>query len=226
MKFSAISAACPLGLIAATVDTKPPPALLTSTSSVRPLALELGHPRVDGVGVAHVEHGGGCPPTEGLDLGDGARELVPEPVADRHVRAEARQRERGRPADAPGRAGDQRAAAGQQDRVGRGGEGLGIGRCRGAHGRRRYPPDADGPGPEPGSVAVIGAVRGRRERSCSPRVGYWVTATAVTMPNMPSSRSAWLRMWQCQTQAPVCAAWNSTVKRSPGPTVTVSAQYG
>src|SRR5690606_31968671 len=52
------------------------------------------------------------------------------------------------------------------------------------------------------------------------------TFTAVTMPNMPSSFSAWLRMWQCHTHTPGAEALNSTVYRSPGPTVTVSAKYG
>ena len=28
------------------------------------------------------------------------------------------------------------------------------------------------------------------------------TMKAVTMPNMPSSRSAWVRMWQCQAHTP------------------------
>ena len=29
-----------------------------------------------------------------------------------------------------------------------------------------------------------------------------LTMKAVTMPNMPSSRSAWVRMWQCQAHTP------------------------
>ena len=36
------------------------------------------------------------------------------------------------------------------------------------------------------------------------------TTTAVTMPNMPDSRSTWVRMWQCQTHVPGLSA-------GPGP---------
>ena len=36
------------------------------------------------------------------------------------------------------------------------------------------------------------------------------TTTAVTMPNMPVSRSTWLRMWQCQTQVPGLSRLTST----------------
>ena len=38
-----------------------------------------------------------------------------------------------------------------------------------------------------------------------------LTTRAVTMPNMPSSLSAWVRMWQCQTHVPGSVAWTSTV---------------
>ena len=44
------------------------------------------------------------------------------------------------------------------------------------------------------------------------------------MPNIPFSMlSAWVRMWQCQTQVPTSVAWTRTVYRSPGPTLMVSA---
>ena len=40
----------------------------------------------------------------------------------------------------------------------------------------------------------------------------------VTMPNIPSSLSAWVRMWQWNAQTPTCSAVGrtSTVYRSPG----------
>ena len=40
--------------------------------------------------------------------------------------------------------------------------------------------------------------------------GYWTTR-AVTMPYMPWSVSAWLRMWQCHAHAPAWSAWMRTV---------------
>ena len=40
---------------------------------------------------------------------------------------------------------------------------------------------------------------------------YSSTMKAVTMPNMPSSRSAWVRMWQCQAHTPGSVSWYSTV---------------
>lgn len=40
---------------------------------------------------------------------------------------------------------------------------------------------------------------------------YSSTMKAVTIPNMPSSRSTWGRMWQCHTQVPGLSRWTSTV---------------
>jgi len=39
---------------------------------------------------------------------------------------------------------------------------------------------------------------------------YWTTR-AVTIPYMPWSVSAWLRMWQCHAHAPTWSAWMRTV---------------
>src|SRR5581483_2492089 len=40
---------------------------------------------------------------------------------------------------------------------------------------------------------------------------HGLTTSAVTMPNMPFSFSAWGRMWQCHTHVPTSVAWTSTV---------------
>jgi hypothetical protein len=52
------------------------------------------------------------------------------------------------------------------------------------------------------------------------------TTMAVTMPNMPSSASTWLRMWQWKAHAPGSVASTSTSTRSPGATSTVSSICG
>jgi hypothetical protein len=65
-------------------------------------------------------------------------------------------------------------------------------------------------------VRVLGGVH--------PPPGHSSTMKAVTMPYMPSSVSAWVRMWQWKTHAPTCSAVTSTEYRSPGATLTVSAQ--
>ena len=59
---------------------------------------------------------------------------------------------------------------------------------------------------QPASCAAGGrvAVRGDRHR-------YASTIRAVTMPNMPSGPSAWVRMWQCQAHTPGSVALYSTV---------------
>ncbi len=41
-------------------------------------------------------------------------------------------------------------------------------------------------------------------------VGY-STMNAVSMPKAPSSRSTWLRMWQCQTHTPFSSVFMMTV---------------
>jgi hypothetical protein len=49
------------------------------------------------------------------------------------------------------------------------------------------------------------------EREPRRRGNYSSTMKAVTMPNIPSSRSAWVRMWQCQAHTPGSVIWYSTV---------------
>jgi hypothetical protein len=43
------------------------------------------------------------------------------------------------------------------------------------------------------------------------RLLYALTTMAVTIPNIPLSFSAWLRMWQCHAQIPGLSAWMRTV---------------
>ena len=63
---------------------------------------------------------------------------------------------------------------------------------------------SDGVGPLPGEDRGPTA-RGREHA----QVGY-STIRAVTIPNMPSSLSAWVRMWQCSTHTPGSVACTST----------------
>ena len=68
-----------------------------------------------------------------------------------------------------------------------------------AHGRRPRRPSAAVP---PGHLR--GGGRPRRLGSCRARASgrrYWTTR-AVTIPNIPSVDSTWLRMWQCHTHVP------------------------
>jgi hypothetical protein len=54
-------------------------------------------------------------------------------------------------------------------------------------------------------------------------VSRYSTTMAVTMPNMPSGDSAWLRMWQWKAQVPGSVARTRTSMRWPGATGMVSA---
>jgi hypothetical protein len=74
-------------------------------------------------------------------------------------------------------------------------------RTGGGPGGRR-PRHARGPGPPRGPGPVKDVV-------ISEPCGY-ETDTAVTMPNMPASRSAWVRMWQCHTHTPGLEACHIT----------------
>ncbi len=57
-------------------------------------------------------------------------------------------------------------------------------------------------------------------------ITYSSTISAVTMPNIPSSLSAWLRMWQWKAQTPGSVASTSASKRWPGAMLRVSHLYG
>jgi len=54
------------------------------------------------------------------------------------------------------------------------------------------------------------------------RVAYSATMSAVTMPNIPWSLSAWLRMWQWNAQTPTSVASTIASNRWPGAILSVS----
>jgi hypothetical protein len=74
----------------------------------------------------------------------------------------------------------------------------------------------DGPADEAGPSPWYGSSRAGSDHSS--------TMKAVTIPYMPSSLSAWVRMWQWKAHTPTSSASTSTEYRSPGATLTVSAQ--
>ena len=109
-KFSRISASWPLSFTSVNAASKPPPALLTSTSTVSSAA----DPFADRVAVAYVEQLGVGVTAVGDDLLGGARQPVGITVADGEVGAEPRERRRDLRADPLRGAGDHRPPAGQQ----------------------------------------------------------------------------------------------------------------
>ena len=61
------------------------------------------------------------------------------------------------------------------------------------------------------SAASVGRTVRRSPTGGRPQAGCLLTTTAVTIPNMPSGDSTWLRMWQCHTQVPGASALKITV---------------
>src|SRR5581483_4689686 len=81
------------------------------------------------------------------------------------------------------------------------------------HDVRRAAPPGDGhpadlPGAEELEAGVL--VELLHDGLRSHRLPHF-TIMAVTMPNIPLSDSAWVRMWQCQAHTPGVSAWTRTV---------------